>query len=177
MFTIQYVDKLLQPQYKLRDWIDHKKLTCYLSSNPHPIAMNLIEIYPEKRNLWLLSKNPSDEAIAILERLAKTDPGKIIVNVLSKNRNHKAKHILDYLKQQGFKTCNWSPIVAEFDSYLSMSADDWALDRLEENYEDIVWQWFSMNPSPRAMKILEKNQDKIDWNFLSTNPGIFQEIK
>ena len=43
----------------------------------------------------------------------------------------------------------------------------------EKNYDKIIWNFLSGNPSEGAIRLLEANRDKIDWGSLCKNNGVF----
>ena len=60
---------LIQPQYKLLDWVDENKLNWeYLSLNPSHKAIPLLLKNLDKINWKYLSGNPSPGTIPILEK-------------------------------------------------------------------------------------------------------------
>jgi len=143
---------LIKPLWKLRDWINKKKLNWnMLSQNPN--AINMLEENFEKINWSYLSANPN--AIRILEQ----NPDKINWNWLSRNPN-----AIEMLEKNPDKI-NWY--------YLSSNPN--AIEMLEKNKSNIDWSELSKNQN--AIEMLEKNKSKINWYYLSSNPNAIELLK
>ena len=134
--------------FKLKSWIDKTKVLWHLIDyNEYVVYENSVD--PDKVGWLSVSRNPSSEAIRLLERF----PDKIKWLYLSRNPGGIE------LLEQNEKYIDWSG--------LSMNPN--AIHILERNTDKIDWQWLSSNPN--AIHILENNIDKIDWKQLSSNPN------
>ena len=140
---------------KFREWIDINKINwSLLSLNPCPYALELLKKEPHKIDLYWLSKNNSLEAIEYLEQL-NVHNYKINWNYLSTNMN--AFNILE----KNPNKINWY--------FLTLNANDKAIQLLKENPNKIIWNLLSLNTNIKAIELLEENPDKINWNYLSQN--------
>jgi ribosomal protein L24E len=150
--------------YKLRSWIDEKKL---IEANPngkwskwdllpwHVRIINYLKTNPSRIDWCFLSENPNNGALDLLE----ANPDKIRWRFLSRNSNDRAMTLLE----ENLNKIHWYE--------LSRNPNDRAMTLLEENPDKINWTELSRNTNDRAMTLLEENPDKIDWYGLSHNPN------
>jgi hypothetical protein len=166
--------------YRLRDWIDPKKLEYdALCQNPNAISymMDLVQEYsvdesgrplltvdeildsrinyPRHIRWFWLSSNPS--AVPLLEK----HPHKIYWDMISMNPN--AMHLIEKKMREQPDRIRWNIC------WKGLSMNPSAIELLKKNPDRIKWDWLSMNPN--AIELLENNLDKVDWFYLSENPG------
>ena len=117
--------------FKLKDWIDQDKINwTQLSRNPSERAIALLEKNQDKIHWWYLSKNPSARAIALLEN----NQDKISWSQLSTNPS-----IFEY-DYQGMKDAMYKGIKEDlvknrFHPKNIPKFRDWGMDGFED-YED-----------------------------------------
>ena len=124
----------------------------YLSANPKfgkIIKENFEESQGKDIDWRMLSRNPCDEAIELLER--NTD--KIDWLQLCDNRNPQITRILE----KNMDRIDWE----------ILSLNPAAVKLLEKNPDKVDWRVISCNEG--AVHVIEKNTDRIDWDMLSMN--------
>ena len=171
---------------RLLPWIHLKKLDWkYLSRNPHPQAIELLERkieggdadeidwYYLSRNpsaiellekhpsqiWWRLNENPNPKAIELLKKY----PKKIRWEILSKNPN--AIELLEKKIEEDPEKIDW----------VALSSNPNAIELLKENMERIDWTELSSNPN--AIELLKENHKRIIWEELYKNPNAIEILK
>ena len=125
-----------------------------LSSNPHPLAVDLLMENPNKICWYLLSANPSKKAVDFLYN---NYPDKIDWRFMSSN-----PYAIDIILEKKEKIC-WPQ--------LCRNTDPKAIELLEKNLDKVDWYILSNNRSKEAMDLLYKNISKLDsWFKISSNP-------
>ena len=175
--------------YKLRDWIHQGKiLGAFLSLNPHPHAIDLLEEYQSDHPSYTevidwswLSSNPY--AIHLLEKNQhKINSQKLLMNpkalciieqypksinywhYLSRNAHSHTMYLIeDHL--------NSVEEVVEIVKNLNETRAKSNIDPLYIPHDELDWKELSTNPY--AIHILEKYQEKIHWCYFSLNPSTF----
>jgi len=183
-----------QPIYKLREFIDERKLnfralsknhnaiTLLLknidkidyqefSSNTHPIAVNMLSCAIHRIDWFNFSANPA--AVHVLLQY----PDKINYYQLHFNPNCKVLEIFEKYPN----LIDWYWLCRNPDAihlirknmdkieYDSLSLNENAMDILLENLDKVNWRNLSSNSA--ALPILLNNPNKIDYNMFSINPG------
>lgn len=183
-----------KPIYKLREWIDERKLNYRVlsknhnaitlllknldkidcqefSSNTHPIAVNMLSCAIHQVDWFNFSANPA--AVHVLSQY----PHKINYYQLHFNPNCKALDILEKYPDH----IDWYWLCRNPDAihlirknmdkieYDSLSLNENAMDILLENLDKVNWRNLSANSA--ALPILLNNTNKIDYNMFSVNPG------
>jgi hypothetical protein len=172
--------------YKLRDWISFDNIDLQaLCENPHPEAVNNVELYllearwqtfsenpfaghilsrPSLRqalDLYGIAKNPCDEAVEIFKTLVAEGSPEVFWRGFSANTNPKA---VEFLTRYYSNNINWDAF--------SANECDQAVDYLLQNPGNIEWNYFAKNSNPRAVAYFLQNfhQSNIDYlDFLSQN--------
>lgn len=173
-------------EYDTRNWFR-------LSSCPG--AVNLLKKNIEKVHVIELCRNPSSEAVKLLqsiksyhdfhdysyysdnekweflfenpfaEPIMRENLSKI--NWLSLTRN-KSTEAMNLVEEYFFLLMLQNEYVIE-ESLSNLSENEFAVSFLEQNSDYIDWTRLSKNP--KAIHLLKENPEKIDWLNLSLNPG------
>lgn len=179
----------LYPSYKLRDWIHRGKiLGTFLSLNPHPHAIDLLEeyylnqpSYEEVIDWQWLSSNAC--AIHLLEKNQhKIDSQRILTNpkalciieqypksinywhYLSRNAHSHTMYLIE-------DNLNSVEELVEIVKNLNETRAKSNMDPLYIPKDELDWKELSTNPY--AIHILEKYQEKIHWCYFSLNTSTF----
>ena len=177
-----------KPIYKLKDWIDKKKLNNsglslnplaidYLTEHPELIvwdylstnanAISLLEKNKDKIYIDYLCRNESDETIILIKEFKNN-----ITNwyYLNKNKNEK---IFKFILENPDKI-NWYVFISNENSADFINNN---LNFFHNNLKDFKWEALSKNTNPKILPLLKSNKNKLDWYFLSKNPLLFDVIK
>ena len=172
---------LIEPSYRLCDWMKEHIVWSSLSGNPRAMDMLYADMRDtdpiqkgQKKVSWMaLSENPS--AIPLLEK----NQEKIHWTWLSSNPNaiHLLEKNMDKVDWQSLcLNPNAIPLLEknmETNRYVMnwgmLSQNPNAIPLLQKNMDNIYWFYLSANPS--ALSLLEANMEKVDWDMLSQNPS------
>lgn len=133
---------------------DNIHLLCWYSLSMNPIAVPLLEKYPEKVYWSVIVRNPKAFQL-IKKNIDKIDD--LGWEMLSRN-----PYASEFLKQYPYK-------VRMHQVYIDPS--DLPIDQIDDNKESTNWGDLSFYSND--IEFLRKNIDNLDWHSLSMNPHIY----
>lgn len=177
IITHELLDFIVEPEYKLLDWIDKDRLhISMMADNKHPAAIEYIKknCNPDEIEYDFLADNPYAVDMLIEE------PDNINWLFFFSNTNSKA---IDFIENNlHLPTIKKIIPSADFDvktiNYIDwnrLSANSGAIGMLERNPHKIKWSSLCLNE--KAIHIIEQNLNKICWSTLSRNSAAIHLIE
>jgi hypothetical protein len=166
--------KLLE--YKLRDWIPHRKLTFvldFISLNPN--AIDFLSLPKNKKyiNYYKLCENTNIRAIELLKEQITVNPDNPDINWYALSKNPDAIDILDThrnkIKMRIFSG-NTNPKAIQIIKELRLARGN-GNNSSSSSDNNIDWVNMSANTSTEAIEFLSlpENYNKIEWDIFSAN--------
>jgi len=180
--------------YKLKDWVDERKLKCTLSKNER--AVEYLESHEHLIDNYYIFQN--ENAIHIIEKRIEYDTlvnyNKNAVNFLRNNRQYIDYNILcryehgiefvdELIKNNELDKINWTmlsmnpaamhifnePKYYKYIDWISILYNTNAAELVKNNFHMIRQYWEYVCGQPHLMDIIEQNMKKINRNTLSSN--------
>jgi hypothetical protein len=162
-------------EYKLRDWIPHRKLTIaldFISLNPN--AIDFLSMPDNKKyiNYSKLCENTNSRAIELLKEEIRVNPDNPDINWQALSKNPYAIDILDKHRnkiEMRIFSGNTNPKAIQIIKELRLLARGNASSSSSDN--NIDWINMSANTSTEAIEFLNlpENYNKIEWDIFSAN--------